>query len=60
MTVADIGTGFAVDHALSMAEKVAPRGKIVCVDVKQSVLTKIKDQADAQHVANVEVAPRRG
>jgi len=54
-TIADIGTGFAVDHALRMAEKVAPAGKIVCVDVKQSVLTKIKDQADARHLTNVEV-----
>jgi SAM-dependent methyltransferase len=53
--VADIGTGFAVDHALSMAEKVAPGGKVVCVDVKQSVLAKIKDQADAQRITNVEV-----
>jgi len=54
-TIADIGTGFAVDHALRIAEKVAPGGKIVCVDVKQSVLTKIKDQADARHITNVEV-----
>ncbi len=54
-TVADIGTGFAVDHALSMAEKVAPGGKVFCVDVRQSVLAKIKDQADARLITNVEV-----
>ena len=54
-TIADIGTRFAVDHALRLAEKVAPGGKVVCVDVKQSVLTKIKDQADARHTTNVEV-----
>jgi ubiquinone/menaquinone biosynthesis C-methylase UbiE len=52
--VADIGTGFAIDHALRIAEKLAPDGKIVCVDVKQSVLTKLHDKADAQHVANLE------
>jgi ubiquinone/menaquinone biosynthesis C-methylase UbiE len=55
VTIADIGTGFAVDHALQMAEKVAPGGKIVCVDVRQSVLTKVKEQADARHIANLEV-----
>jgi ubiquinone/menaquinone biosynthesis C-methylase UbiE len=53
-TIADIGTGFAVDHALRMAEKLAPGGKIVCVDVKQSVITRIRDQADARHIANLE------
>lgn len=53
-TVADIGTGFAVDHALRMAEKLAPGGKVVCVDVKQSVLTKIRDRAEASHITNLE------
>ena len=53
--IADIGTGFAVDHALSMAEKVAPGGKVVCVDVKQSVLSKIKEQAEVRHITNLEV-----
>jgi ubiquinone/menaquinone biosynthesis C-methylase UbiE len=53
-TIADIGTGFAVDHALRIAEAVAPGGKIVCVDVKQSVITKIKDQAHERHITNVE------
>jgi ubiquinone/menaquinone biosynthesis C-methylase UbiE len=52
--VADIGTGFAVDRALRIAEKFAPGGKIVCGDVKQSVLTKIRDKADAKHVTNLE------
>jgi ubiquinone/menaquinone biosynthesis C-methylase UbiE len=53
-TIADIGTGFAVDHALRIAEKLAPGGKVVCVDVKQSVLTKIRDRADASHITNLE------
>ena len=53
-TIADIGTGFAVDHALRIAEKLAPGGKVVCVDVKQSVLTRIRDRADASHVTNLE------
>ncbi len=52
--IADIGTGFAVDHALRMAEKLVPGGKVVCVDVKQSVITKIKEQADERHIANLE------
>lgn len=54
-TIADIGTGFAVDHALRMAEKLTPGGKIVCVDVKPSVIAKIKEQADARHITNLEV-----
>ena len=52
--ICDIGTGFAIDHALRIAERVAPAGKVVCVDVKQSAITKIKDQADARHINNVE------
>ena len=52
--ICDIGTGFAIDHALRIAERVAPGGKIFCVDVKQSEITKIKDQADARHIDNVE------
>jgi SAM-dependent methyltransferase len=53
-TIGDIGTGFAIDHALRIAEKLAPGGKLFCVDVKQSVITKIKDQADARHITNLE------
>jgi ubiquinone/menaquinone biosynthesis C-methylase UbiE len=53
-TIADIGTGFAIEHARRMAEKVAPGGKVVCVDVKQSVITKIKSEADARHITNLE------
>jgi ubiquinone/menaquinone biosynthesis C-methylase UbiE len=52
--IGDIGTGFAIDHALRIAEAVAPGGKVFCVDVKQSVIAKIKDQADARHIKNVE------
>jgi ubiquinone/menaquinone biosynthesis C-methylase UbiE len=55
MTIADIGTGFAIDHALGMAEKLAPEGKLFCVDVKQSVLTKIQDQANTRHLSNLKV-----
>ena len=54
VTIADIGTGFAIEHALRIAEKVAPGGKVVCVDVRQSVIAKINAQADARHVTNVE------
>lgn len=54
VTIADIGTGSAIEHALRMAEKVAPGGKVVCVDVKQSVITKIRGEADARHVTNLE------
>jgi ubiquinone/menaquinone biosynthesis C-methylase UbiE len=52
--ICDIGTGFAIDHALRIAEVVAPDGKIFCVDVKPSAIAKIKDQADARHIHNVE------
>src|SRR5258708_38728662 len=53
-TIADIGTGFAVDHARRIAERIAPGGKIVCVDVKQSMITKIRGEAEARHVTNLE------
>jgi ubiquinone/menaquinone biosynthesis C-methylase UbiE len=52
--IGDIGTGFAIDHSLLIAEKLEPGGKLFCVDVKQSVISKIKDQADARHITNVE------
>ncbi len=54
VTIADIGTGFAVEHAIRIAEKIAPGGKIVCVDVKQSMITKIRGEADSRHIANLE------
>ena len=52
--VADIGTGFAVGHALHIAEKIAPGGKIVCVDVRQSVIDRIRTEAGARALTNVE------
>jgi ubiquinone/menaquinone biosynthesis C-methylase UbiE len=52
-TICDIGTGYAIEHALRIAEKIAPGGKLVCIDVKQSVVTKIKDEAGAQHITNL-------
>lgn len=52
--IADIGTGFATEHALRIAEKLAPDGKVVCVDVKLSVITTIRDRANARHITNLE------
>jgi ubiquinone/menaquinone biosynthesis C-methylase UbiE len=53
-SIADIGTGFAIEHALRIAEKIAPSGKVFCVDVKQSVIAKIRSEADARHITNLE------
>ena len=54
MIVADIGTGLAVHHPMRIARAVAPGGKVVCVEVSQSSVDKIKAQADAAQLTNVE------
>lgn len=55
MTVADIGTGPAVMHPMRIARAVAPGGKVVCVEVSQSSVDRIKKQIDEAHIANMEV-----
>lgn len=52
--VADIGTGLAVLHPIRIAEKVGPGGRVVCVDVRHSVVAAIKAQAETHHLKNLE------
>jgi cyclopropane fatty-acyl-phospholipid synthase-like methyltransferase len=56
MTVADIGTGLAVMHPMRIAREVAPDGRVVCVEVSQSSVDRIKKQVDEAHIANMEVS----
>jgi ubiquinone/menaquinone biosynthesis C-methylase UbiE len=55
MTVADIGTGAAVQQPIRIASEVAPGGKVICVDVSQLYVDKIKARIDDEHVPNMEV-----
>jgi len=55
MTVADIGTGLAVQHPMRIAREVAPNGKVVCVEVSQPSVDRIRKQIDAAHISNIEV-----
>lgn len=54
MVVADIGTGLAVQHPIRIAEEVAPDGKVICVEVSQSSVDRIKGQIEARHIANIQ------
>jgi len=53
--IADIGTGPYIAQPLRIAEKVGPKGRIVCVDITSAVIAKIKDQIALHHVTNIEV-----
>jgi len=55
ISVADVGTGLAVRHPIRIAREVAPGGKVVCVEVRQSAVDSIRQAVDAQHVSNVGV-----
>jgi ubiquinone/menaquinone biosynthesis C-methylase UbiE len=55
MTVADIGTGAAMQQPIRIASEVAPGGKVVCVEVSQSYVDKIKARIDDRHIVNMEV-----
>jgi ubiquinone/menaquinone biosynthesis C-methylase UbiE len=55
MTVADIGTGLAVQHPMRIAQAVAPDGKVVCVEASQSSVDRIRKQIQAAHISNMEV-----
>jgi ubiquinone/menaquinone biosynthesis C-methylase UbiE len=53
MVVADIGAGSGV-ISLMMAEKVAPGGKVLAVDVQEEMLLLLQKKLDAAGVKNVE------
>jgi ubiquinone/menaquinone biosynthesis C-methylase UbiE len=55
MAVADIGTGAAIQQPIRIAREVAPDGKVVCVEVSQAYVDKIKARIDDQHISNMEV-----
>lgn len=55
MTVADIGTGAAVQQAIRIASEVAPDGKVICVDVSQLYVDQIRARIGGEHIPNMEV-----
>src|SRR3989338_9124854 len=54
MTVADFGAGGGA-LALEMAKLIRPNGKVVAIDVQQALLARLKSEARAQGLNNVEV-----
>jgi ubiquinone/menaquinone biosynthesis C-methylase UbiE len=52
--IADIGTGNTLTHPLRLGEKVGFNGKVVCVDVRPSVIANIKEQVASHHLTNIE------
>ncbi|HYM10303.1 MAG TPA: methyltransferase domain-containing protein [Bryobacterales bacterium] len=52
--MADIGTGHTFMHPLRIAGKVGPQGRVVCVDVKPTVIADVREQAQSQHLTNIE------
>src|SRR5882724_4655925 len=50
-----LASGPSITQPLRIAEKVGSQGKVVCVDVKESVIAKIKEQIEANHATNIEV-----
>ncbi|MEX0703234.1 MAG: class I SAM-dependent methyltransferase [Planctomycetales bacterium] len=57
MVVADVGAGSGV-ISLMLAEKVAPEGKVIAVDIQEKMLKLLAERLKARGVKNVE--PRRG
>ena len=55
ISVADIGTGAAVQHPIRIANEIAPGGKVICVEVSQSYVERIKKRIDGDHIVNMEV-----
>ena len=53
--IADIGTGLAVQHPIRITGKVGPDGKVVCVEIAPAAVARIRTQAEAQHVPNLQV-----
>jgi len=51
--IADIGTGSTLNHAIRIAEKAGPNGKMVCVDIKPSIIANINQKVAAQHIPNI-------
>ncbi len=52
--VADIGSGDDPEHAIRIAAAIGPNGKVVCVDIKQAALDKLKQKLPAS-VQNIEL-----
>ncbi len=55
MTVADVGTGAAMQQPIRIAAEVAPNGNVVCVDVNPVYTDKIKARIEQQHIPNMSV-----
>jgi ubiquinone/menaquinone biosynthesis C-methylase UbiE len=52
MTVADFGSGIG-DYALSLAERVAPTGKVYAVDIHDDALLRLKHDAEKASLGTV-------
>ncbi|MDP2705285.1 MAG: methyltransferase domain-containing protein [Patescibacteria group bacterium] len=54
MHVADIGAGSGF-YSLSAAKAVGNNGKVYAIDVQKDLLSRIKNEAQRQHIKNLEV-----
>ena len=54
MVVADLGTGSGF-YAIQAGMAVAPSGKVYAVDIQKDLLDRLKKEAHANHVHNIEV-----
>jgi ubiquinone/menaquinone biosynthesis C-methylase UbiE len=54
MIVADLGAGSGF-YTLEVAKAVAPTGKVYAIDVQRDLLERIKKEANASHIRNVDI-----
>ncbi len=53
--IADIGTGLAVQHPFRIAREVQPGGRVVCVEISEAAVARIKTRAEAEHIPDLQV-----
>jgi ubiquinone/menaquinone biosynthesis C-methylase UbiE len=52
--VADIGTGHSLFHPYRFAEKVGPAGRVVCVDIKPSIISDLRADIASRPLENID------
>jgi ubiquinone/menaquinone biosynthesis C-methylase UbiE len=52
--IADIGTGHSLVRPYRIAEKVGPTGRVVCVDVKPSIISDIRADIASHDLQNID------
>jgi ubiquinone/menaquinone biosynthesis C-methylase UbiE len=52
--IADVGTGHSLGNPDRIAGKVGPNGRVLCVDVKPSIVSDIRAHAASQPLANMD------